>query len=323
MAALGMEIYDDPTLVAMDRAIEAREARENAKPRPYLGASAIGHPCERKLWYGFRWSTVRTIPAKGCTAIEDGHRTEDLIAERLRLVPGLQLWTRDPDDEAKQIGFTDIGGHFRGNLDGILVGLVQAPVAPHVWESKACNEKKQAKLQDLKQTIGEKAALRSWDAVYYGQAIVYMGKMGIDRHYLTCASPGGRSVVAVRTDFDPVEYGKLIAKAERVIFAERPGPKLSEKPDWYECKFCEHHSVCHGGQLPEVNCRTCQYSTPTREGGWMCEKFGNDLSYDDQLAGCSAHLFHPDYVAGEPLEPGESHNAYRMRDGTVWTDGPK
>src|SRR5688500_2247972 len=104
----------DPTLLAMHKAVEQREAAK--LPRNYLGASGIGASCERKLWYGLQGMPGEPIQWRGLYAIEDGHRTEDLVAERLRLIPGVELWTHKPD--GSQFGFVDFGGRFRCHIDG-------------------------------------------------------------------------------------------------------------------------------------------------------------------------------------------------------------
>lgn len=320
MAELGGIMLRDPTLEAVDKALEEQDRKESR--RGYLGASSIGHPCERKLWYDFRWTTTRVIPAKGLRAIADGHRTEELTAERLRMVPGLELWTVDPES-GRQIGFTDFAGHFAGNCDGLIVGLLQAPVALHVWENKAVNEAKQNKLEKLKFELGEKKALEKWDPVYWGQGQIYMHYLGAERHYLTCDSPGGRSTISVRTNYDAKAALTLIAKAERIIFADRPGARLSDRPDWFECRFCDHHGTCHGTTLPEVNCRTCMHSTPTPEGTWHCARFDNVRTFEEQIAGCRHHLFHPDFIKGKPTGGSEDHVEYAMEDGSTWIDGEK
>lgn len=319
MAKLPAPIGSDPTLDAVDRALEARSAAEPR--RGYLGASAIGDPCDAKIWYGFRWAAQRVIKAPGVRAIEDGHRTEDLTAERLRMVPGVQLWTEDPDEPGRQIGFSD--GHFAGNCDGIIIGILQAPETPHVWENKAVNEKKQQKLVSLKTELGEKEALKAWDLTYWGQAQVYMHRLGLERHYLTCDSPGGRSTVSVRTDYDPAAAIRLEERAKRIATAERPGTRISDRPDWYECKFCDFAEVCHAKALPEVHCRTCAHVTPTDDGQWRCERHDKFLTLQEQIEGCTSHLFHPVFVDGEPVESGPDHITYKMRNGKSWTDGPK
>src|SRR5690625_5842237 len=83
----------DPTLLAVD---EQMEARQQSRFRPYLGMSAIGGPCDRRLWLEFRWADKPRFEARTLYMFDDGHRTEDLMAARLRMVPGITLHTVDP-----------------------------------------------------------------------------------------------------------------------------------------------------------------------------------------------------------------------------------
>ena len=118
----------DPTLMAMMKAIENVQDKTM---RNYLGASSIGRECARELWYGYNGNTPNHFDAYSLMNFEDGHRTEDLTAERLRLVDGIELWTHDKN--GKQFGFSDFDGQFRGHYDGIIKGLLQAPKKLHVW----------------------------------------------------------------------------------------------------------------------------------------------------------------------------------------------
>ena len=232
----------DPTLEAMDRAIEARALLE--PKRNYLGMSAIGHPCERKLYYDFRVTTRPAHDAATLKRFEDGHRGEDLMAARLRLVPGVTLHTID-QNTGKQFGFEDHGGKFKGHMDGAIVGLLQAPSTYCVWEHKCVNEEKQAKLKKLKASKGEKDALAAWDEIYYSQAVLYMHYSGMTRHYLTVSTPGERSTISCRTEENPEAAIRLIEKARRIIEAPYPLARISNDPAWYVCKWCDHHAQCH------------------------------------------------------------------------------
>lgn len=309
----------DPTLLAVD---EALERTQESRPRGYLGASGIGDTCERKLWASFRWVKDRYIEASGLRRINDGHRGELVVADMLRLVEGLELSTeREP---GQQHSFEDLGGHFRGNCDGLLLGLIQSPKKLHVWECKVINDKKFQKLNTLKATKGEENALKFWDEIYYAQAQIYMHYFKAERHYLTAASPGVRDLMSVRTNYDPQEAERLIKKAERIIFAKRPPAKISNDPAWYECKYCPQHAMCHEDELPKrVNCRTCMHSTPLRDGTWKCEKHEYILTMDDQLKGCSDHLYHPDLVPGEQTDYGDNWVEYKLKDGRTWIDRSK
>ena len=307
----------DPTLIAVDEALE--KTQENL-PRPYLGASGIGDTCERKLWAGFRWVRSRFIEAAGLRRINDGHRGELVVAEMLRMVEGVELSTEKAPGE--QHSFADLGGHFRGNCDGLITGLIQSPKKLHVWECKVVNEKKFSKLDSLRASKGEENALKAWDEIYYAQAQIYMHYFGAERHYLTCASPGVRDITSVRTEYDKAEAERLIEKAKRVIFSPRPPTKISDNPAWHECKYCPYHAMCHEDELPkQTSCRTCMYSTPLPEGGWRCENFNHPLSLDEQRVGCNEHLFHPDLVPGEQTDYGEGWVEYKLKDGRTWRNG--
>lgn len=323
MAALPAIAAPDPTLDALHRVVEDKAAAET--PRAYLGMSSIGRPCERQLWYAFRWAVRERLEWNALWRFQDGFRCEDVMADRLRLVPGVTLRTVDPRT-GQQFGFTDLGGHFRGHADGIISGLLQAPKAQHVWEAKATNDAKQAKLEKLKGELGEKNALKAWDGVYYAQAILYMAYAELPRHYLTCSSPGARSMVSVRTDTDLAEARKLRAKAERVITSPEPLPRINNDPAWFECKFCPARDICHGGKLPAVNRRTCAHATPEMDGDgrWSCAKCGSNLTAAQQAQACADHLYIPALVTfAEQVDANEAENwiAYRMPDGRVFRNG--
>lgn len=217
------------------------------------------------------------------------------MAARLRMVDGIQLSTVGEDGQ--QFGFSDFGGHFRGHMDGAILGLREAPKTWHVWEHKAVNETKFKKLCKLSDA-DEKTALQQWDAVYYAQAVLYMYYSGMTRHYLTCSTPGTREVTSVRTDPDNALAKRLIAKAERIIFSDRMPEPVSGDPSFYLCKFCGTKEFCHpasyGLQAPELNARTSALATPERDGTWT--HAGRVLSLDEQAQCPPDHVLHPDMV---------------------------
>lgn len=271
----------DPTLQAVD---DAMQIMLSEAPRTHLGASQIGDPCMRKLWYGFRWTAQAVFPAATLARFQDGHRSEDIMAERLRWVNEVELHTMT--EGGHQYRFTDCGGHFAGSVDGLIRGLIQAPKTPHIWEHKCVNEKKFAKLDKLKAEKGEKQALLHWDAVYYAQAQVYMHYFSLTRHYLTVATPGTRDVTSCRTDYDASAAMGYIAKAEQIIASDAPPTRLTEKKDDFRCKWCSYIEQCHYDGLVAENCRTCRFSKPV-DGGWHCGKHSEMLTPEAQYLGCA------------------------------------
>lgn len=324
----------EKTLNAVDAEIEKIENSQDS--RGYLGFSSIGLSCNRRLWYSFRWCSKKQFTAQQIKRFQDGHVGEDIQAERLRLVKGIKLYTVDPRTK-EQFGFKDLGGHFSGHMDGVIIGLLESPKKYHVWEHKQTDEKKQKNLAKLKSENPD-SALFLWDQVYYAQAILYMHYSEMKRHYLTCASAGGRYTISVRTKENKKAALSLINKAKMIIQSPQPMTRINNSPSWYECKMCDHHSICHTGAIPEVNCRTCIHSTPLLTGDnakWYCEKYKTDLSPKVQRNGikCPNHLYIPgllpfevtdanpkelwvEYIssAGQTLRNGNNGSEYKSKE---------
>jgi hypothetical protein len=232
----------DPTLAALDREMERRG--EMQPRRTYLGASLIGHACERFIWYAIRPDTPRRpFDAATLRRFEDGHRSEDVLIQRLRLVPGVELETHDA--LGNQFGFSDMDGMFRGHVDGLVRGLLQAPKTEHVFEAKCVSEKRFAEFGKAVDKVGEKAALLEWDPGYWAQAQVYMHYFDLTRHYLVVMSAGARSHASCRTEVDSEAGKQLREKARRIIQAESPPARISERIEFFKCKFCDFQGVCH------------------------------------------------------------------------------
>jgi hypothetical protein len=317
MATLPPLPIADPTLEAADRALEAKNPPSAG--RPYLGMSELGAECERQLWLGFRWCSLIKHDAETLKRFADGHYGEALQAERLQAIEGVTLLTFDPDT-GSQFGFSGIREHLKGHMDGAIVGLIQAPKTWHVWEHKQVGEKKFAELTRTKEKFGEKNALAKWNSVYYAQAVLYMSFSGMDRHYLTCSTPGGRATQSIRTNADEAEAIRLLAKADRVINAAEPPPGISADPSFYLCRWCDHAAICHRETWAPRNCRTCLHSTPVDQGQWTCDRWGRVLTMEEQREGCGAHKYVPALVAGEVTGATDEAVMYKMWSGVEWTD---
>jgi hypothetical protein len=236
------------------------------------------------------------------------------MAERLRLVKGVSLWTVGPDK--KQFSFRK--GHLGGSLDGIIKGVGRHTSEYHVWENKCCNIEKFNLLQKLKVDLGEGNALEKWDPTYFAQAQVYMYNFDIEYHYMTVCSPGSRNETSCITTLNPVA-GKYYSEelVKEIVTAERPPSRISNNPAWFTCKFCDFHSVCHEAKIPEKNCRTCIHSTPTMDGKWTCTLYEKDLDDNAQRIGCDNHLFNPGLMAGTQTDAGDGWIEYAHPTGMV------
>ena len=112
---------------------------EQAEPpgdntRQYLGASAMGSECLRKIQYD--WMCEAQFRARTRDIFDRGHWGEDLSRRHLAAA-GFQF------APPERLEFIAVDGLFRGHADGILTSGPQIPALryPCIWEHKASKRK--------------------------------------------------------------------------------------------------------------------------------------------------------------------------------------
>lgn len=287
--------------------------------RPRLGASLIGTECERALWLTFRWAKAQKWEGRMLRLFNSGQRAESRLTEELRGI-GLQVWEADID--GTQFRVSAHAGHFGGSVDAVAVGVLENPGLPHVVEFKTSNEKAFKEL--VKKGVAEAKPL------HYAQMQTYMGLLELRHALYLVENKNDAAVYSEQVAFDQAAFDKLMAKAQRIIEATEPPPKIGGADD-FACKWCNFADVCHGTQAAEVNCRTCTHSTPDlqRPGAtWTCSAgtarslFVIPIAH--QRTGCDEHLYIPPLLrnVGEPVDGGEAHVVYRAADGAEFINGP-
>ena len=301
-----LPIVVSPTREAIFAAYEA-DARQGF--RLHLGASLIGKPCERALWYDFRWTTVAQHPGRLLRLFETGQLEEARIVRNLRRI-GATVLEVDPET-GRQWRVEAHGGHFGGSLDAVALNLLEAPRTWHVLEFKTHASKSFVEL------VAQ--GVRRAKPQHFAQMQIYLRLTTLTRAMYLAVNKNNDDLYVERIELDVDYADRLLAKAGRIIFAARPLDRVSEDPAWYECRMCDHAEVCRGEAAAAVNCRTCLASTPV-EGGWRCERHERLLSEADQRAGCDHHLYLPDLVPGEQIDAGTDWVSYQLPDGGVWCD---
>ena len=309
----------DPTLEAADLQLVAAE--EGTKPRGHLGISGIGG-CPRKAAYQYYWTGSKPFNALTLKRFADGHRTEEVILERLRNVKELTVVDFIDDRQIKVDGYRN---HFVGHLDFEVLGLLQAPKTWHVGEIKSVGDGNWKKFLRCKDKFAEKDVLKNWNETYFAQAQCYMKYRKRKRHWLVVTEAGGRDWNAVRTDYDAEAAQGYEDLAKRIV--DEPNgalpDRISENSGFFMCNYmCEFKGICHEKGKVERNCRTCVWSTPSDKGRWMCHRHERLLSYDEQLVGCSDQRFRESLVPGELISFDREKNEARYLIGKKeWTDG--
>jgi hypothetical protein len=293
-----------PTLTAI---YTAYEARQGDGFREHLGASLIGKPCARALWFDFRWVTASRFPGRILRLFETGQREEDRLVANLRAT-GATVLEVDPDT-GRQFRIEAHGGHFGGSLDGVALGLLEAPKTWHVVEFKTHSLKSFADLV-AKGVVASKPQ-------HAAQMQIYMHLTGLTRAMYIAVCKDTDALHIERIEVDPDGATRLLDKAKRTIEAQHPPARISDNPTWFECRMCSHHAACHTGGAAAVNCRTCLHSTAV-DGGWHCARHDRMVDVQEQRRACARHIFIPDLVPGTVTDAGEDFVAYRMADGSDW-----
>ncbi|GLS79422.1 hypothetical protein [Paracoccus marinus] len=225
--------------------------REATPPRTYLGASRLGHACERALQFEFAGAPKdegQDFSGRSLRIFAIGHELEDLAIRWLRAA-GLNLYTRKgnrPDGD--QFGFSVAGGRIRGHVDGIVAA---APAAlglrtPALWECKTMNAK------------NWRACVK--DGVTVSKP-VYAAQIAIYQAYMEPSVPGISVAPALFTainkdtaelhhklvPFDAALAQRMSDRAVRILQATDAGellPRIAASRDFFECRFCTHAERC-------------------------------------------------------------------------------
>lgn len=300
---------DDDLVSLIDRAVVDNHAET---PRPHLGASQIGKSCDRALWYGFRWAHIVPHSGRMLRLFNRGHE-EEARFDRWLTLAGVNVHTLD-DATGQQYQFSDsgTGGHFGGSMDGIADGIPEAPKTRHVLEFKTHSDKSFNTLV--------KSGVHKAKPEHYAQMQVYMHWSGLQRALYLAVNKNDDSLYAERVAYDSEVALRLLGRAKRIITAQEPPAKLSETPDWFECKWCDYRALCHGRSLPDVQCRTCLHSTPELDGNarWSCAKWQSDIPVEGQREGCCEHRYIPALITWAAVidATDEGDVVYEMKDGS-------
>jgi hypothetical protein len=165
----------------------------------------------------------------------------------------------------------------------------EAPDTKHILEIKTHSKKSfDALLKD---------GVEKSKPMHFVQMQMYMLGMKLDRALYVAVCKDDDRIYTERVKLDKMVAKKGVERGHRLVKADRLPPPISTDPTWFECRFCAAHEFCHKTKLTkEVNCRTCTASTAKEDGTWHCEQYDVTLDFENQKAGCEAHILHPDLV---------------------------
>ena len=298
---------------------QAENAKEEA--RGYLGASIIGHECDRFLWYTFRQCYREKFEGRILRLFNRGHREEDTF---IRELEGIGCKVTSTLENGEQIGVYALGGHFSGHLDGAALGVPEAPATWHVVEYKTHSNKSFEKLK--------REGVQASKPMHYAQMMSYMGLTKLTRALYLAVNKNTDELYSERIHFVPAEFKAIMARAKRIIEATSAPGRLTIRSDHWQCKFCPAQALCWGQSkvvvpIPTKTCRTCCHATPITAGEgqgaiWHCDRHKKDLATGEVKMACPQHLLLPSLVYGaQPFDAGDDWIDFRNDNGTKWRHG--
>ncbi len=299
-----------------DAIYRAYEEHADDWRRGHLGASVVGHRCDRYLWLAFRWAAKPDYDGKLLRLFERGEREEDWVIRDLERA-GLTVTSRDEDGE--QIRISE--GHLSGSVDGLVEGVPGNPDAVHVLEIKTSNKKSFERLKQKR--------VRSAQPRHYVQMQLYMDGLGLEHALYLAVCKDSDEIYAESVPFDQKVASKQKARAKEIIESSTPPARLDA--DMPPCVLvskdgtrwpCQYLGLCHGKAMPQRHCRTCVDATPGTHGKWSCGlPNGGTLSLAEQKRGCSQQLSIPPIVNAHVSElcSKEREVTYQFADGDLVT----
>lgn len=196
--------------------------------RDYIGASSIGHPCYRRLWFDFNDYPRAINQARSKRTLEIGKTLEGLIIKWLNEVGVLTKQT--------MISVVDTElPYFKGHYDSLIVDKKDLP--KYILEIKTAKDSSfsQFKLHGLKK----------WDEQYYSQVQSYMGMSGIHKSIIVVLNKDTSEILDEEVHFDEDYYIGLRQKAKVIKEAKIAPPRVNGSPFYYLCRMCPFSEECH------------------------------------------------------------------------------
>jgi len=236
--------------------------------RSHLGASLIGHKCDRYLWFTFRWVYHHIHTGRMQRLFQTGHCEEIRIIRWLR---GAGYQVENEDLDGKQFRISGVNGHFGGSIDG------KAIIKDELFLTEFKTNKTGPEFKAYFE-IGMKAN----KAKHWAQTCVYGAKLQIKRVLYICKNKDNDDLYIEIADLDHNHGYDMEQKANRIINSQEMPSRISETPAFFECKYCDYCDICHRNKPIEKNCRSCKNAYPVENAEWKCGLY-NAIIPKDQI----------------------------------------
>lgn len=261
--------------------IDKKMEQQIEQPRPHIGCSTLGHPCDRYLWLAFHWAVTPAFPGRMLRLFKRGQDEESSVIKYLTMI-GARV-----QNQQKTV---DFGNHVSGSIDGIVTGLPGHELHQVLLEIKTHNKKSFNEL--------EKKGVELAKPLHYIQMQCYMRGLKLTKALYFAVCKDDDRIHAEIITYVPDMASHAIDRGHRIASSARMPEPIAATADYYICRMCDMREFCHETMTTKnVNCRTCMHSAPTVNSTWSCALHDNEtIPYNWQTQGCSSHVLHPNLV---------------------------
>lgn len=236
--------------------------------RGYLGMSAIGDGCHRKLQYLHYGCIQVSHSARVNRLFDDGKGAEPKLKKELDKI-GIHTF----GEQRELIGIT---GHIQGHIDGIGIFLTNKF---KFLEGEFLVEYKTHNKDNFKALKAKKVRLAH--PGHFDQMTMYMHHLGYKFGLYVGYCKDNSEIYLEIVEYDAEHFDVLQRRVIEVVTADTLLPRIgNDNPTWFQCKLCDAVNVCFGREEPSKDCRNCTHVDVLDGGKWEC-------TYHDVILECT------------------------------------
>ena len=255
---------------------EASKPLEGINDRNYTGLSGWKE-CSRLMYYKAKGTPQKPFDSRVYRIFRQGHDGETQVVEVLKKVPQFYIEEHDPET-GRQFEVSFYGGHVKGHFDGrVKSEFYFGETSKKLLEIKTANERN---FNSFK-----KHGVKKTNETYYAQVQTYMlgsqepdtwDNPALTQCLFIVFNKNTAELHIEMIDYSPNEAQYYLDCFYNSITARELPPKISDNPNWYQCKFCDFAEHCHKDKPIELNLvRQCKFTQPNiTSGNWYCTNEG-------------------------------------------------
>lgn len=214
-------------------------SKAESKTRGYIGASILGHDCERRIWLEWQGTAAPVFDISDGAVLKTGSREEKFDRGRyeeerlIKVLEGAGYLIG-----SRQGAFSVLDGNFQGHIDGI---ILDQEAKQYILEIKSTQEKYFNSLI--------KNGVQKIFPTYYLQCQMYMHFFEIPRALFLAVNKNNGEIyqVVLKIDEDEIEMG--LRKINKILSHGKDMPAAlgdpNDAPPKMPCQYCDFVSFCY------------------------------------------------------------------------------